>query len=324
MTSGPAKAPALLRATLVHLGVLPPRHDALDSIQPCLERLLTEAPAHHQRTLRVYAEWSLLHRARRRAATPAGFTPAGAANIRGALRTVAAFLTHLDDQGPTLATLTQAEIDCWLEEHTYRAPLKNFITWAHRHRLTGNHQIDRPPHDEPHRWWDTSDHWTHLRRCLHHDDLPLDVRAAGAIMLLYGTSITRIVELTTTDLADGDPPTLRLGLHQAPIPPAAHLVLRRQADQARPDSAVGRATHSSGWIFPGQAAGTHRSAATFTARLRKHGLPARTGRNTALLALAEDLPASVLSDTLGISITAALQWTRRAARDWNAYVATRT
>ncbi|MGW7086613.1 hypothetical protein ACWGH2_24380 [Streptomyces sp. NPDC054871] len=87
---------------------------------------------------------------------------------------------------------------------------------------------------------------------------------------------------------------------------------------------MGRATHSTGWIFPGQAAGTHRSAAAFTARLRRHGLPARTGRNTALLALAEDLPASVLSDTLGISITAALQWTRRAARDWNAYVATRT
>lgn len=63
---------------------------------------------------------------------------------------------------------------------------------------------------------------------------------------------------------------------------------------------------------------------SFAARLRRHGLPARTGRNTALLALAEDLPASVLSDTLGISITAALQWTRRAARDWNAYVATRT
>lgn len=133
-------------------------------------------------------------------------------------------------------------------------------------------------------------------------------------MLLNGTSITRIVELTTTDLTDGNPPTLCLGLHQAPIPPAAYLVLRLQTDQARPDSAVGRATHSTGWIFPRQAAGTHRSAAAFAARLRRHGLPARTGRNTALLALAEDLPASVLSDTLGISITAALRWTRRAAR----------
>ncbi|MFJ1804214.1 hypothetical protein [Streptomyces sp. NPDC088180] len=43
-------------------------------------------------------------------------------------------------------------------------------------------------------------------------------------------------------------------------------------------------------------------------------MPTHTGLNTALLALAEDLPASVLSDTLGISITSAFQWTRRAAR----------
>ncbi|MFJ8763195.1 hypothetical protein [Streptomyces cyaneofuscatus] len=105
--------------------------------------------------------------------------------------------------------LTQTEIHRWLDERTYRTPLKSFLSWAHRHRLTGDPQIDLPPQDEPQRWWDTSDHWTHLRRCLQHDELPLDVRAAGAIMLLYGTSITHIVELTTTDLTDTQP-TLRL------------------------------------------------------------------------------------------------------------------
>ncbi|MET7738510.1 hypothetical protein ABZT02_45780 [Streptomyces sp. NPDC005402] len=57
--------------------------------------------------------------------------------------------------------------------------------------------------------------------------------------------------------------------------------------------------------------------------MRLHGLPAHPSRNTALLALAADLPASVLSDTLGISISAALHWTRRAARDWNMYLAAR-
>jgi hypothetical protein len=77
------------------------------------------------------------------------------------------------------------------------------------------------------------------------------------------------------------------------------------------------------WLFPGYAAGTHRSAADLARKLRLHNLPVRTGRNTALLALAADLPASVLSETLGLSITAALKWTRRAARDWNAYLAAR-
>ncbi|ELS50829.1 hypothetical protein [Streptomyces viridochromogenes] len=76
-------------------------------------------------------------------------------------------------------------------------------------------------------------------------------------------------------------------------------------------------------IFPGYAAGTHRSAATLAAKLRRYQLPVRPSRNTALLALAADLPAAVLSDLLGISITSALQWTRDAARDWNAYLASR-
>ncbi|MEV0228728.1 hypothetical protein [Nonomuraea sp. NPDC050786] len=59
-------------------------------------------------------------------------------------------------------------------------------------------------------------------------------------------------------------------------------------------------------------------------RLHAAGLPAQLVRNAALLSLAADLPASVLSTLLGISITSALQWTRRAARDWNAYLVTRT
>lgn len=69
---------------------------------------------------------------------------------------------------------------------------------------------------------------------------PLDVRAAGAAMLLYGAPITRIPELTTTAVSGGDEPHLVLGTQPATLPPAACRVLRRQADQAQPDSAVGR------------------------------------------------------------------------------------
>jgi hypothetical protein len=39
-----------------------------------------------------------------------------------------------------------------------------------------------------------------------------------------------------------------------------------------------------------------------------------------LIALAADLPTSVLSDLFGISDTSALQWTHRAGRNWNTYV----
>ncbi|KEF18267.1 MULTISPECIES: hypothetical protein [Streptomyces] len=59
----------------------------------------------------------------------------------------------------------------------------------------------------------------------------------------------------------------------------------------------------------------HRSPAALAAELRRPHLPAHPSRKTALLALANDLPAAVLGDLLGISITSAPQWTRRATRD---------
>lgn len=311
-----------MRATLVHLGVLPARNESLAGLQPWLERTLTPLPAQRRRTLHIYAEWALLRRARRRAAR-GRFTPAGAAAVRNAIRCTAAFLTWLDDHDILLASLTQGDIDTWLSERRDRRHVRMFLRWAHERRLTGNLEISDCPRDEPHRWWSESEHWTHLRRCLHDEALPLDVRVTGSLMLLYGMPITRIAVLTPSDLTGGSTPHLRIGGHPVALPPAVHQLLRRQADHTEPISAVGRITPRPGWLLPGYAAGTHHSAPVLARKMRLHCLPVRPSRNTALLALAADLPASVLSDTLGISISAALQWTRRAARDRNSYLAAR-
>ncbi|CAL9669568.1 hypothetical protein SUDANB2_07341 (plasmid) [Streptomyces sp. enrichment culture] len=319
-SAAPGQGPALLRATLVHLGVLPHRNEPLAGLQPWLERTLTPLPAQHRRTLRIYAEWSLLRRARRRA-TQGRFTPGSAASIRNAVRSTAAFLTWLDEHDIPLASLTQSDIDMWLSEKRDRQHIRLFLRWAHQRRLTGDHEVPDRQRDEPHRWWSQSEHWTHLRRCLHDDALPLEVRVTGALMLLYGMPITRIVVLTHSDITTSSTPHLRVGEHPVALPPAVHQL---QAEHAVQHSAVGRVTTRPGWLLPGYAAGTHHSAAVLARKMRLHGLPARPSRNTALLALAADLPASVLSDTLGISISAALQWTRRAARDWNVYLVART
>lgn len=212
----------------------------------------------------------------------------------------------------------------WLSEKRDRQHIRLFLRWAHQRRLIGDHEIPARQRDEPHRWWSQSEHWTHLRRCLHDDALPLEVRVTGALMLLYGMPITRIAVLTHSDITTSSTPHLRIGEHPVALPPAVHQLLLLQAEHAVQHSAVGRVTTRPGWLLPGYAAGTHHSAAILARKMRLHGLPARPSRNTALLALAADLPASVLSDTLGISISAALQWTRRAARDWNVYLVART
>jgi hypothetical protein len=61
----------------------------------------------------------------------------------------------------------------------------------------------------------------------------------------------------------------------------------------------------------------------FGVRLQRYGIKAHAGRNAARLALAAELPASVLADQTGISISTAERWSQWAKRDWTAYVAQR-
>ena len=62
----------------------------------------------------------------------------------------------------------------------------------------------------------------------------------------------------------------------------------------------------------------------FGVRLHRYGIEAHGGRNTARLALAAELPAAVLADLTGISVSTAGRWSQWAKRDWAAYVGQRT
>jgi hypothetical protein len=75
--------------------------------------------------------------------------------------------------------------------------------------------------------------------------------------------------------------------------------------------------------FPGRTPYRPVDAAGFGKRLKRHGLTIRGGRNTALLGVAAELPAAVLSDLLAIDIITATRWAKYAKSDWNDYVAAR-
>jgi hypothetical protein len=53
------------------------------------------------------------------------------------------------------------------------------------------------------------------------------------------------------------------------------------------------------------------------------GINPHAGRNTARLALDAELPASVLADLTGISISTAERWSQWAERDWTSYIGRR-
>ena len=77
------------------------------------------------------------------------------------------------------------------------------------------------------------------------------------------------------------------------------------------------------WLFPGQSPARPAADVLFGVRLQRHGINAHAGRNTVRLALAAELPASVLADLTGISISTAERWSRWAKRDWTSYIGQR-
>jgi hypothetical protein len=106
---------------------------------------------------------------------------------------------------------------------------------------------------------------------------------------------------------------LQLGRHRTALPP----VLADLARTAVTTSAVGRSVPGPRWLFPGRLPGQHFTPAGLAAVLNRHGIQVRRGRNSALAALAADIPAAALSPPLRIGIETAARcthWAKRTGR----------
>ncbi|WP_370185810.1 hypothetical protein [Rhodococcus wratislaviensis] len=308
-----------LRSILLHTGALEPRGNAVDSVAPGLDTLVADLPPDLAATVRAYASWSVLRRARGRAAR--GHLSISAPKYaRVRLQVAVQFLTWLIDHHHALAEATQADVDRWLEEGaSTRHRLRDFLRWAHQHDRAADLHVSWLGRDGlPSQLLADGERWSALRRCLTDDGLDLRVRVAGGLVLLYGQIPTRIVELTTSDLgidSRGDS-TLRLRDRPVLLPPALAALITELT--SRPPSST-----TPEWLFPGRCPGAHLDSGRLALLLRTAGIPVRPARGAALAALAADLPAPVLADLLGISVSAATRWSALAARDNAEYLAAR-
>jgi hypothetical protein len=307
-----------LRAVLMHAGVLPARADYLERIVPWLEQILAAQPPARAQIVRAWAHWTLLRRARARLGRRP-FTEQAAHAMRAAITSAITLLEWADTSGRTLASLTQADIDLWLtstpRQAAYQA--RGFLRWARQRHLTGQVEIPRRQPARHHPAIPDDQRWEHLRRCLTSTALPADVRAAGALILLYGLTASRVSQLRTDHLRTDGPHTyLTLGTTQLRLVPAVATLLRTQSALA--------AARDTSWLFPGSQPGQHISSA-LTHKLTRHGIPHLThARAAALINLAADLPAPVMASLLGIHIQTAIAWASHTQTDWATYIDART
>ncbi|MFY1632390.1 hypothetical protein ACN27F_03725 [Solwaraspora sp. WMMB335] len=313
------------RHLLTHTGVLPHRHDDIERVEVWLDRLLTKHPAHHARLVRPFAIWHLLRRARR-AATRRTPTSATGERLRSHVRVALDLLDWIDARQVTLAALTQPDLEQWLAEGARRRhTVRHFLNWATERGLTPPHEIPTPPQRDPGAILDDDRRWHQLRRCLTDEQLPDEVRVAGALILLYGLTVSRIRQLTTTHITiDNGQTFLTVGAKPLPLPPSLGELTQRLAQTPRSRSALASGSPAqTAWLFPGLNTGQPLTIHGLGKALRRHGITTRPARHAALIALAGELPTPILAETLGIHINTARRWAGYLQRDWSTYLAER-
>ncbi|WP_143660945.1 hypothetical protein [Streptomyces sp. st140] len=317
---GGAQSIDYLRGALVTYQALPERDELAARIERHLTRVTQRSPE-HALLLHSYVRWSLLPRARRAAQRPAGSKH----RIHWAytrINQAAAFLTAMKVLGLTLKDVTQHEVDTWLAGNpSTRYEVRDFVVWAARRGHSRPLLVPHRPKADP-VGIDDNSHWEFLQQCLTDTGLPLDVRAAGAVLLLFGQHLARIAALPTDALSTLNGHAV-LVLNRTPIHlpgPLAHL-LAELVEQPAPSGWAANSPRR--WLFPGNRPGQHLSDTALARRLTAHHIPIRAARTTALVQLAQDLPPAVLAPMLGLHVITAAQWRRRAATDWSAYLEAR-
>jgi hypothetical protein len=321
----PGRNQRYIRQILVHTGILAERHEDLERIPGWLEHELADKPAAHANLARPFLHWFLLRRARQRAAIRQH--PASAdRDLRRRVSVALELLAWMDLRDLDLPDLAQDHIADWITGATSqrRYLIRHFLNWTASHQLTRKLTVPAIPRQKPQDLLDEDDRWTLLQRCLTDDSLPTDVRAGGAITLLFGPSTERLCHLTPDHLKIGDKHTrLMLGRHPVLLPPRLADLLRQLAEQPQPRPQLSRTHSGPRLLFPGMVPGKPISTHAMTQKLGRHGITVRAARNAALAALAADLPSPILADLTGMHRHTAIRWVAYARRDWAEYLAAR-
>ncbi|WIX79218.1 hypothetical protein QRX50_49225 [Amycolatopsis carbonis] len=288
-------------------------------LESWLEHAVRTLPPAHARIIAPYAHWSVVRKARRRLLR--NYTAASAVRDRSKIRTAITLLADLAADNRTAAELDQPWFERWITAQPAKlGKIAGFLIWGRNHGVLAAIEFHYPRTALPLTTIAAEDHLRRLRHLLTPTcDLPLDVRAAGALILLYALPLTRIHHLTTTDLDPSDNAAhLRVGRQMLLLPPSVAALLSRLAAQPR------RGVGTRQYLFPGtRMVNAPISPDQLDTKLNAHGIRVRAERSTSLAQLAATMPPAVLADVLGVHITTAVRWSSVAAQDWIHYLRAR-
>ncbi len=291
----PAKVVDNLRMRLVAGGALPARDEQL----AFLERWLAARTAQvrdpkSRKVLQAYTTWHLLRRLRRFSRCRP-VSQAQAHGVRGYVTQVVRLLNWLQTQGVALSACTQDLLDAWLDDYPGRGPgVHGFLARTSRNGHTRPFAVELPTPAFTGQLIAQDARWQLVSRLIHDNEIPVSDKAAGLLALLFAQDPSRVIALTTehVEVAWGVVP-LRLGQVPAEMPPPLDDYIRTLHAQAAAMSTAGER-----WLFPGRFPTQHLSTSQLVRRLHALSIRPRMARNTALVELASELPAVMVSRLL--------------------------
>ena len=307
--AGTDMATRTVRSFLVQYGILPSRDDHLARLEQWVtETMMTIKESEERHALTGYARWAHLRRLREQTA-PTRF--AQISSIRREIRMILELLARARDQGHSLVELTQLDLDSWAAagpQDCYR--VHNFLRWAAANGNCRRLSFEKRPASLPLATASDEDaQWDALRTIFDGSiNLKPSTRLAAALILLYGASVSKIVQLTVDDITpDGEILFVRLGRVPLALP---HSVgqFALQTKENRRSGLIFQAAEEAYWLFPGVISRNHLSVAALRERLYALNISPRRARSHALTTLAQEMPAAVLARLTGLHISTASRW----------------
>lgn len=323
----PGQAREHLRSLLVAARVLPSRDEHADHLATWIDEYIAALPRHHPTLITPYAHWMVLRLVRRRARKRR--TSVGVAyTARERVRAAARLLRHLDHREETIADLSQATLDEWIAGNRSRATTTSpFIRWLNDRGITNQLLVVTPKGSKPTlvNPEDVQHAQIHDLLAAHSPETELPERVVGLLVLLFGARLERIHRLTTTNITpNGRPPPPR-AIRPSNRAPRRTRRARRTTCGGCSDGATGAHTCRRCALPLPFDASTARSVAPEHTRkkARSHGVRPQITRNTAMVALAADLPAAVIAVQFGLTPQAATTWAQHSRRDSIEYLVAR-
>jgi hypothetical protein len=167
---------------------------------------------------------------------------------------------------------------------------------------------------------DDSEQARQLRTCLNDASMPLDLRVAGALVLVYGLPLSKIAYLTRHDLTrhDGQAWLCYQG-HQFPLPPRLAALSSLPLAPLSPAS-PGRRSGCS----PATALTARPATLTFAPGFAGTASPRPLHATPPSARSPPSCPPPVLASITGLHINTATRWTRSTRREWTEYLDART